>query len=281
MLLHNETLVNGPLAFMGDEAGYVPSMRERFLGWNVPPEHSELVHPHWRGFIAPAKYWHIGLALIYLILLVMSVVGNFCVVWIFSTSKSLRTPSNMFIVSLAIFDVIMAFEMPMFLVNSFLERMIGWEIGCDVFAMFGSVSGMGQAITNAAIAFDRYRTISCPIDGRLNSKQAAVIIALTWFWVTPFSTLPLLRIWGRYTTGEEDEREVAGVEPGQGEERRAENRESGVHHILPIPSSLDAVRDGRDDRGIRQSRPFNAHDHDVACHVRQNGVLYRPVDLRD
>ncbi|XP_076757600.1 rhodopsin 5 [Xylocopa sonorina] len=200
MLLHNETLVNGPLAFMGDEAGYVPSMRERFLGWNVPPEHSELVHPHWRGFIAPAKYWHIGLALIYLMLLVMSVVGNFCVVWIFSTSKSLRTPSNMFIVSLAIFDVIMAFEMPMFLVNSFLERMIGWEVGCDIFAMLGSVSGMGQSITNAAIAFDRYRTISCPIDGRLNSKQAAVIIALTWFWVAPFSVLPLLKTWGRYTT---------------------------------------------------------------------------------
>lgn len=45
------------------------------------------------------------------------------------------------------------------------------------------------------------RTISCPIDGRLNSKQAAVIIAFTWFWVTPFTVLPLLKVWGRYTTG--------------------------------------------------------------------------------
>lgn len=144
---------------------------------------------------------------------------------IVSRSKSLRTPSNMFIVSLAIFDIIMAFEMPMLVINSFMERMIGWEIGCDVYSVFGSISGMGQAITNAAIAFDRYRlqlfrfvivyylrieisnplflcrTISCPIDGRLNSKQAAIIIAFTWFWVTPFTALPLLKVWGRYTTG--------------------------------------------------------------------------------
>lgn len=72
-------------------------------------------------------------------------------------SKSLRTASNMFIVSLAVFDLLMSFEMPMFLTNCFLERMIGWELGCDIYATLGSISGMGQAITNAAIAFDRYR----------------------------------------------------------------------------------------------------------------------------
>lgn len=74
-----------------------------------------------------------------------------------SRSKPLRTASNMFIVSLAIFDIIMSFEMPMLVISSFMERMIGWEIGCDVYAVFGSISGMGQSITNAAIAFDRYR----------------------------------------------------------------------------------------------------------------------------
>lgn len=200
MLMRNDTLFNGPLAFVGEESGYVPSMRERFLGWNVPPEHSDLVHPHWRGFIAPGKFWHMGLALIYFMMFIMSIVGNGCVIWIFSTSKSLRTASNMFIVSLAVFDMLMMCEMPMFLVNCFMERMIGWELGCDIYALFGSISGMGQSITNAAIAFDRYRTISCPIDGRLNSKQAAVLVAFTWFWATPFSVMPMLRVWGRYTT---------------------------------------------------------------------------------
>lgn len=75
-------------------------------------------------------------------------------------SKSLRTPSNIFILNLAVFDLLMATEMPMLIVNSFLERMIGWETGCDVYALFGAISGMGQAISNAAIAFDRYRSVT-------------------------------------------------------------------------------------------------------------------------
>ena len=53
----------------------------------------------------------------------------------------------------------MAFEIPMLIVNSFLERMIGWEMGCDIYAALGGVSGMGSAITNAAIAFDRYKFV--------------------------------------------------------------------------------------------------------------------------
>lgn len=63
----------------------------------------------------------------------------------------------MFVVNLAIFDLVMMTEMPLLIINSFLERMWGWELGCDIYAAIGSVSGIGQAITNAAIAFDRYR----------------------------------------------------------------------------------------------------------------------------
>ncbi|XP_036144477.1 opsin, blue-sensitive isoform X2 [Monomorium pharaonis] len=173
-------------------------MQERFLGWNFPAEHADLVHPHWRVFLAPGRLWHVALAFIYLLLLMLSLVGNGTVIWIFSTSKSLRTPSNIFILNLAVFDLLMAMEMPMLIVNSFLERTIGWETGCDVYALFGGISGMGQSITNAVIAFDRYRTISCPIDGRLNGKQAMVLAFFTWFWTLPFSILPMTGLWGRY-----------------------------------------------------------------------------------
>lgn len=64
----------------------------------------------------------------------------------------------------------MATEMPMLIINSFLERTIGWETGCDVYALFGAISGMGQAITNAAIAFDRYRS--------------TLTIFIDYYWIT-------------------------------------------------------------------------------------------------
>lgn len=197
MLLQNYTFANGPQPFVGG-MGDVQQMQERFLGWNVPTEHMDLVHIHWRGYLAPGKYWHIGLSLIYFMLFVMSVVGNGCVVWIFTTSKVLRTPSNMFVINLAIFDLVMAVEIPLLIINSFLQRIWGWELGCNIYALLGSVSGIGQAISNACIAYDRYRTISCPIDGRLTGMQAGLIIAFTWFWTMPFSILPLNGTWGKY-----------------------------------------------------------------------------------
>jgi r-opsin len=63
----------------------------------------------------------------------------------------------MLIVNLALFDAVMLLELPMLIGSSFAERMIGWEIGCQLYAALGSVSGIGASITNAAIAYDRYK----------------------------------------------------------------------------------------------------------------------------
>lgn len=72
-------------------------------------------------------------------------------------SKSLRTPSNMLVVNLAIFDFIMMFDMPMFLMNTWNQSPMPGGALCDVYAVFGSISGIGAAITNAAIALDRFK----------------------------------------------------------------------------------------------------------------------------
>lgn len=164
--------------------------------------------------------------MIYFVLMCISMIGNGTVIWIFTTyvqhiknnpfslkkpnpnwifnvfrSKSLRSASNMFIVNLAIFDFIMMLEMPMFIVNSFTEKIMGSDTGCNIYAALGSVSGIGGAITNAVIAFDRYKTISDPLDGRLSKPQAGILIAITWLWTLPFTLLPILKVWGRYIPG--------------------------------------------------------------------------------
>ncbi|XP_058449627.1 opsin-3 [Malaya genurostris] len=179
-----------PLARTGD----IPKM----LGWNLPPEQQHLVHDHWKVYPAPPFHMHLLLGMIYFVLMNVSLIGNGIVVWIFSTSKSLRNGSNMFIVNLAIFDLLMMLEMPMFLVNAVSEKMVGYDTACTVYAALGSMSGMGGAITNAVIAFDRYRTISNPLDNRLSRKQAGILVFLTWFWATPFTVLPMFKIWGNF-----------------------------------------------------------------------------------
>nr|QPZ55119.1 BRh1 [Eumaeus atala] len=171
---------------------------EHMLGWNVPEEYQYFVHEHWRNFPAVSKYWHYGLAFIYTLLMLASCLGNGIVIWIFSTSKSLRSPSNMFVINLAIFDSLMMIEMPMLIVNSFYQKMLGYQVGCDLYASLGAFSGIGGAITNAIIAFDRYKTISCPLDGRITKVQAIILIAFSWLWSMPFTLLPAFKVWGRY-----------------------------------------------------------------------------------
>lgn len=104
----------------------------------------------------------------------------------------------MFILNLAIFDLCMMLEMPMLIYNSYYQRLMGGDISCTIYAVLGSFSGMGGAATNAAIAYDRYKTISSPLDGKLSKGQAGFFIIITWLWSLPFTILPMLKIWGRY-----------------------------------------------------------------------------------
>jgi r-opsin len=53
-------------------------------------------------------------------------------------------------------------------------------------------------MNNAAIAYDRYKTISSPLDGKLTKNTVLMLILFIWLWATPFSVLPFLGIWGRF-----------------------------------------------------------------------------------
>lgn len=82
------------------------------------------------------------------------------------SAKSLRTPSNVFVINLALCDFLMMSKTPIFIYNSFNHGYALGSAGCQVFAMVGALSGIGAAITNACIAYDRWllQTILCVID---------------------------------------------------------------------------------------------------------------------
>ncbi|KAK2721306.1 opsin-3-like [Artemia franciscana] len=170
----------------------------RELGWNTPADYMDYVHPHWRQFEAPNPYLHYMLGVFYTGFMFASLIGNGVVIWVFASAKSLQTPSNLFVINLAILDFIMMVKTPVFIINSFNEGPIWGKLGCDIFALLGSYAGIGGAATNAAIAFDRYRTIARPFDGKLNRTQALGLCVLCWLYATPFSLMPFFNIWGRF-----------------------------------------------------------------------------------
>jgi r-opsin len=63
----------------------------------------------------------------------------------------------LFIANLAIFDLIMMSQLPIFVGNSLYQGQIFGKIGCTLFGLLGALAGMGAAMNNVAIAYDRYR----------------------------------------------------------------------------------------------------------------------------
>nr|QWV42658.1 ultraviolet sensitive opsin [Eulasia bombylius] len=175
-----------------------PNGGRKMLGWNVPPE--ELIHipEHWLVYPAPEDSLHYLLAMVYVAFFVMAILGNGLVIWIFSAAKSLRTPSNMFVVNLAFCDFMMMAKAPIFIYNSFYTGFAAGQLGCQIFAIIGTLSGIGAAMTNVCIAFDRYRTISNPLEGKLSRTKAAALLVGVWVYVVPWAVMPALQIWGRF-----------------------------------------------------------------------------------
>nr|QWV42652.1 ultraviolet sensitive opsin 2 [Byturus ochraceus] len=194
MRLLNWTMVASPQARLMN-----PSESEHhLLGWNVPPE--ELIHipEHWLRYKEPEVSMHLLLGIIYIGFTFMSLSGNGLVLWIFSTSKCLRTASNMFVVNLAFCDFVMMLKAPVFIYNSFHKGYALGHLGCQIFAFMGTISGIGGGMTNACIAYDRYTTITRPFDGKLSRTKALIMILMVWIYTVPWLTLPLTEIWGRF-----------------------------------------------------------------------------------
>ncbi|XP_012259996.2 opsin, ultraviolet-sensitive [Athalia rosae] len=180
------------------EARVLPAGPPRLLGWNVPAE--ELIHipEHWLVHPEPNPSLHYLLALLYILFTFAALLGNGLVIWIFCAAKSLRTPSNMFVVNLAICDFFMMLKAPIFIYNSFNTGFALGHLYCQIFAFVGSLSGIGAGITNAAIAYDRYSTIAHPLDGKLSRGQVLLFIVLIWLYTLPWALMPLMGVWGRF-----------------------------------------------------------------------------------
>jgi r-opsin len=104
----------------------------------------------------------------------------------------------MFIINLAICDFVMMLKAPIFLYNTFYRGFASGILGCKIFALMGSLSGIGAGMTNAAIAYDRFSTIARPLDGRLSMTKAMVMIFLIWGYTIPWAIAPYMELWGRF-----------------------------------------------------------------------------------
>ena len=108
-----------------------------------PDEIRDVVHNHWASF-PPQHPLVVDLfGVFFLVLTFISIFGNGLVIYIFLTTKSLRIPTNMFIINLAISDVgIMLTQGPLMFINAFSSDFWMWgSLLCKIYGAMGGIFG--------------------------------------------------------------------------------------------------------------------------------------------
>ncbi|KAM7361418.1 opsin Rh1-like [Cochliomyia hominivorax] len=165
----------------------------------VTPDMAHLVHPYWNQFPAMDPIWAKILTLYMIIIGTISWCGNGVVIYIFSTTKSLRTPANLLVINLALSDFgIMITNTPMMGINLFYETWVLGPLMCDIYAGLGSAFGCSSILSMCMISLDRYNVIVKGMAGQpMTIKLAIIKIAIIWIMSSFWAIAPVLG-WSRY-----------------------------------------------------------------------------------
>ncbi|KAM9325295.1 neuropeptide FF receptor 1 [Gastrophryne carolinensis] len=119
--------------------------------------------------------------LAYTFIFLMCMIGNILVCFIVLKNRNMRTVTNMFILNLAVSDILVGiFCMPTTLVDNLIT---GWPFDNIMCKMSGLVQGMSvsaSVFTLVAIAVERFRCIVYPFRQKLTLRKAIFTIILIW-----------------------------------------------------------------------------------------------------
>nr|AEG80177.1 long wavelength-sensitive visual pigment [Eueides lineata] len=165
----------------------------------VLPDMLHLIDPHWYQFPPMNPLWHGLLGFVIGVLGFISVTGNGMVVYIFTTTKSLKTPSNILVVNLAFSDFLMMFMMaPPMVINCYNETWVFGPLACQLYACAGSLYGCVSIWTMTMIAFDRYNVIVKGIAAKPMTINGALLRVFgIWAFSLAWTVAPIFG-WGRY-----------------------------------------------------------------------------------
>ncbi|KAL0266542.1 UNVERIFIED_CONTAM: hypothetical protein PYX00_009052 [Menopon gallinae] len=121
------------------------------------------------------------LSVLYGSISVVAVIGNFMVIWIVASSRTMQTMTNFFISNLALADIVIGFfAIPFEFQAALLQRWNLPEFMC-AFCPFVHVLSVNVSVfTLTAIAVDRHKAILYPLSPRMSKLKAKLMIAGIW-----------------------------------------------------------------------------------------------------
>ncbi|XP_053450441.1 neuropeptide FF receptor 2 [Nycticebus coucang] len=117
----------------------------------------------------------------YFLIFFLCIVGNTVVCFIVMRNKHMHTVTNLFILNLAISDLLVGiFCMPITLLDNIIA---GWPFGsamCKISGLVQGVSVAASVFTLVAIAVDRFRSVVYPFKSKLTVQTACVVLGIIW-----------------------------------------------------------------------------------------------------
>lgn len=136
-----------------------------------------------------------GLAGLVSFLILFTVVGNVLVVIAVLTSRALKPPQNLFLVSLASADILVAtLVMPFSLANELMGYWFFGKIWCDIYLALDVLFCTSSIVHLCAISLDRYWSVTQAVEYNLKRtpKRVKGMIVVVWLISAVISFPPLI-----------------------------------------------------------------------------------------
>ncbi|XP_020359470.1 alpha-2 adrenergic receptor-like [Oncorhynchus kisutch] len=138
-----------------------------------------------------------SLAVLVSCLILFTVVGNVLVVIAVLTSRALKAPQNLFLVSLATADILVAtLVMPFSLANELMGYWYFGKVWCGIYLALDVLFCTSSIVHLCAISLDRYWSVTQAVEYNLKRtpKRVKCIIVIVWLISAMISSPPLISI---------------------------------------------------------------------------------------
>lgn len=138
-----------------------------------------------------------GIAALVSFLILFTVVGNILVVIAVLTSRALKAPQNLFLVSLATADILVAtLVMPFSLANELMGYWYFGKVWCGIYLALDVLFCTSSIVHLCAISLDRYWSVTQAVEYNLKRtpKRIKCIILIVWLVSAFISSPPLISI---------------------------------------------------------------------------------------
>ncbi|XP_035212804.1 melanopsin-like, partial [Stegodyphus dumicola] len=167
------------------------------IEFELPDLDDNITHPLDENYLFYGYPVVVPLAILIIIIIVLAVGGNVMVIMTIVRHRGMRTRTNMFIVNLAVADILVAvLDMPVSLTTVIEGRWVFGDTLCKLNGFTMALFLICSIHTLMYISVHKYISITRPFSRAMTPRRIRLMIFASWLWAALCATGPLIG-WNR------------------------------------------------------------------------------------